>query len=540
MRYLYCLLLTFLLANTVVVNAQNSKIIRIDTANLMRGEKTGDTYIQYLSGNVELTHDGSRMFCDSCELYEAKKSFKAYGNVVIVERDGTILSADFIRYEGRSRQCYARGNVVLNDDDNNLWTDRLDYNLDTKKGDYKNGGVLQNDETTLWSDRGTYNGKTKWSRFKKDVRIVGPDYDIVSEDLEYNSNTEEVKLHSYSELYRDSSLMVTNGNAYYDSKNGFADFRSPSVIYEKTQSIAADTLQYDKQVGYAYAKGNVVISDTLNKVLLYSQEAYYLEKEKETISYGNPLLIRYDSTGTDSLFLVSDTMRTYDVVKEINVFTEKDSFGMDVTQSDTIYAKNFLVWNAVQIFADSVQAIADSMYFSETDSVLRMYRNPILWSDQRQLKGDTIYIYWQNSENIDSVRLLTNSSVLSVPDLVPEAYNQILGNWINAFFIDQDIDSVEVIKNAQCIYYVMDDEDRYIGIHRSESKSLYASFDEGEIYLIKLYEKVDGKMIPMVGADYANLKFDNTHWLEEKRPQGKMPFYERVLIPSISGPRKSK
>ncbi len=533
MRFLPFFLLAYLLFSLPELRAQQSKVIQIDTAGTMRGQKVGETYITYLSGDVALTHQGSRMYCDSCELYEAKKSFKAYGHVVIIEKDGTILSADFIRYEGYSRQCYARGNVELNDQENNLWTEHLDYNLDSKIGVYKGSGVLQDDETTLWSDHGTYNGKTKWSRFTKNVRIVGPDYDIVSDDLEYNSTSEEVKLHGYSELYRDSALMITQGKAYYDSKNGFADFKAPSIIYQKNQSIAADTLQYDKNLGYAYARGHVVLKDTQNDVLLYSHETYYLEKEKETISYGDPLLIRYDSSGADTLFLISDTMRTFDVISEINNFLVVDSAGVESMQSDTIYAKNFLVWDSVQVYADSIQAVADSMYFSEIDSVLRMYRDPVLWSDQRQLKGDTIYIFWRDSESIDSVRLLTKSSVLSVPDNIPEAYNQILGNWINAFFENKDIDSVEVIKNAQCIYYVEDENKEYIGIHRSESKSLYASFDAGEIAIIKLYEKVDGKMIPMQGADYKSILFPDTQWLGEKRPRDKTEFYRRMVKPSL-------
>ena len=52
----------------------------------------------------------------------------------------------------------------------------------------------------------------------------------------------------------------------------------------------------------------------------------------------------------------------------------------------------------VRIFSDSLQAVADSLFYSGFDSVFRLYTDPVIWAVDRQVSGDTIYLYTKNKK----------------------------------------------------------------------------------------------------------------------------------------------
>ena len=53
----------------------------------------------------------------------------------------------------------------------------------------------------------------------------------------------------------------------------------------------------------------------------------------------------------------------------------------------------------VRIFSDSLQAVADSLYYSTKDSIFRLFYNPVAWgSGNYQITGDTMYMYTKNKK----------------------------------------------------------------------------------------------------------------------------------------------
>ena len=68
---------------------------------------------QFLVGDVQFTHDGIYMYCDSALFYEASNSFDAYGNVRMVQGDTLSLTGDVLFYNGVDQLARVRHNVVL-------------------------------------------------------------------------------------------------------------------------------------------------------------------------------------------------------------------------------------------------------------------------------------------------------------------------------------------------------------------------------------------------------------------------------------------
>ena len=66
------------------------------------------------------------------------------------------------------------------------------------------------------------------------------------------------------------------------------------------------------------------------------------------------------------------------------------------TEGDSIWhmAKAF---PRARFFRKDMQGLADTIIFTELDSLLRLNRLPIVWSEERQLRGDTIVVHFNDS-----------------------------------------------------------------------------------------------------------------------------------------------
>jgi len=141
----------------------------------------------------------------------------------------------------------------------------------------------------------------------------------------------------------------------------------------------------------------------------YNQENDYLKA-----TGGRPLLSIADK---DTLFLASDTL-------------------LSTQANDTDTTRLMEAYEDVRIFKEDLQAIADSLAFISKDSLFKLFRDPILWSDTSQFKGDSIFIQMKDG-GIDKIYLYGNAFIVTTPDL--QFFNQIKGKNITAFFVDNEL-----------------------------------------------------------------------------------------------------
>lgn len=300
--------------------------------------------VHKLLGNVKLLHGTDTLYCDSAYFFTKKNSVEAFGNVWVRQLDGTEASADYMRYNGRTKTVvmiakYAHSEVQLYDGKTNtLWSREVEYNLNTKVGKYHKRGYLQTETTVLESDKGVYNLKTKDARFTGNVSVADPKYAVVSNDLGYNTNTEIVTFFSPSIVTNDQSVLQTS-SGYYNAKSKTAYFDRRSAVLNEAKYIEADTLDYNKVTGWAVAIGNVIAIDTGMKSTVYCGKAEYNELKKTMLAYSEPIMKRTD--GKDNYYYRSDTFYIAPEPKRIAPATGQDS--LQQTADDILNA----VGNAV-------------------------------------------------------------------------------------------------------------------------------------------------------------------------------------------------
>ena len=104
--------------------------------------------------------------------------------------------------------------------------------------------------------------------------------------------------------------------------------------------------------------------------LITGDHAEYFEDEELSIITGKAMFMQVDDE--DTLFLHADTLKT-----------TYDSTGLN----RILYA-----FNKVKFFKADMQGKCDSLVYSDGDSIIDMYNEPILWVDENQITARFIKI----------------------------------------------------------------------------------------------------------------------------------------------------
>src|SRR6188474_1184165 len=223
------------------------------------------TEIQILAGNVRLRQGNTIFECDSCVITKSINLFEAFGNVHINDSDTADVYSDHLRYLTYRKIAYLDGNVKLTDGKGVLTTPTLEYDMNTKVGIYRNGGKVENKETVLTSEEGFYYADLKDVYFKKKVRLKDPAYDLESDSLLYNTETETVRFIAETFIKDSSGRTIRTKEGFYDKRTGNAEFGQSPVITDKDIQVTGQTIKSDDSSGITQIFGRGIIIDTANK-----------------------------------------------------------------------------------------------------------------------------------------------------------------------------------------------------------------------------------------------------------------------------------
>lgn len=190
----------------------------------------------------------------------------------------------------------------------------------------------------------------------------------------------------------------------------------------------------------------------------------------------------------------------------------------DTTKKDTTEIRYIMAWHNVKIYSDSLQGVADSVFYSTKDSIFRFYRNPVLWANNVQLSGDTIHLYTKN-QTADKIYMTQNS--LIVKEVSKGLYDQIKGNFITGYFKNQTLDWMHVDGNAESIYYIQDEDSSIISVNKTLSGIINMYFLEGQLHHVNFIKDPEGTMYPFGQRPIDQMQLPNFKWEMDRKPKSK-------------------
>jgi len=486
-----------------VLAQKKKRKIEIIHSNSLKYNQKENPNIRKFIGDVSFRHNKFIMHCDSAYSYLDKNKIDAFGDVHIEKGDSLELFGDFLSYNGDKNFGKIRRNVKLDDKRAQLYTDSLNFDSQNNYAYYFNGGRIINEDKTISSRLGHYYSDEDLAYFKDNVEILDTNYIVHADTLKYNTKTETAYFFGPTEIYSDENYLYCE-NGWYKTKTEQFLFRKKALYKKDNRIIKGDTLYFDDPKGYGQIKQNAVIEDTSKNIILKGNYSEYSENPQNAYLTDSAVMINIDEEN-DSLFLHADTLKSqYDSTGEYRIFR---------------------AYYKVKIFKNDLQGMCDSLAYTLKDSVIRMFDNPVLWSDSTQSSADTIHIYTKNN-NLDKVNLKQSAFIITQEDST--RFNQIKGRKMIGYLRENKLHRVEVDGNGETIYYTKDGN-TIVGINKAISSNLVITLKNNQVARINMLTDPNGTLYPLGSAEDVKLKGFN--WRTNNRPVSK----DDIFIWKIEG-----
>ncbi len=467
--------------------------IELRNAEVLEYDESLGHKARRLLGNVIFEHEGALMYCDSAYLYE-DNSMDAFSEVFINKGDSIKLWCDELNYNGNTEFAKAKRNVTLKDNEMTLTSQKLDYNMKTEQAWYNTGGKIVDKENTLTSIIGYYYSEFEELFFKDSVKLVNEQYDLECDTLRYNTKTDVAFFLGPTKIVSEENTVLCNFG-WYDTELDISQFSNEATVLSSDQSITGDSLYYNKKFGYGLAIGNVTVADTSQDIVLVGERAKYYEVGDMVLLTDSALMIQ--DMGADSLFLHADTL---------------------LSLVDTVIDRRILfAFHHVKFYKPDMRGKCDSLVYSYADSTIRLFRDPVLWSDENQLTADSMWI--QNRfGKIDKLYMKENSMIISEEDSA--MFNQIKGRYMTGYFKNEKLHRVYVEANGETIYFASDEgSEKPENVNQAKASNLMIYIKENKVRDITFLNQPDATLYPIELINLSDMKLDGFNWRISERPE---------------------
>lgn len=473
--------------------AQEIDRIKLEKADYLENGQEDGIRFDKVIGGVIFSQKDTRIYGDSAFFYKKQNLVKIFGRVRVQEGDSITITGGKLIYQGNQKLAQMRENVVYRDPSMTLTTDFLDYDMIEHLAYYFENGRLVTETNTLTSKKGYYDTDARYASFKDSVVLRNQDYLVEADTFQFNTVTEVAYFLGPTVITANNGTVLNADNGgVYKTQEDISNF-SGAAIETPKYLLYGDDLFGDKSKAYYTATRNVSLVSKENDVIIFGDYGKYWKEKGITKIYGNTLMKKIFVQ--DTLFLSADTL---------------------ISIEDSIPKKErLLAFHNVRIYKPDLQGIADSMSYQTADSMIYLYDDPVLWSDNNQMESDTISIVMSNGR-IEKMYMDTKAFVTSVA--VDEFYNQVKGRNMIAFFKESQLHQVDVNGNGESIYFELEESDSLVlGMNKVICSDMRLKFEQKKISDITFYSP-DGSFIPFHEIRADGMKLENFSWRAYERP----------------------
>jgi lipopolysaccharide export system protein LptA len=547
-------------------------IIQGDTLNLYgdRIKYEGNSKIARVKGNVKLVNKSIVLTTDELifDLRANVGNYHTWGKIVDT---ANVLVSKIGRYYSNEDLFFFKDSVKVTNKDFVLTADTLKYNSKTERvfivgpthivGTSKKG--------TLYSESGWYDTRTNIAELYKASKIIGKEQSLQGDTIFYSRNSGIGRARSRVLLSDTTNhIAITGRNGSYNEKTKIA-FVTDSAVFmqfspKDTLFLHADTL---KSIPDLPVKGLIqkntkqqappaktvptprTVADSLKQKEDGTNKVPSIVKDSLAIAKDTTLLAALTQaskalSNLDSLTLPKDTSNLKGRLISDNLSNNpsgKDSIwntpdtlktGVNDKEKDD---KIFMAYHRVRFYKKDLQGICDSLAYLMKDSVMRLFSDPVLWSEVHQLSAEKIE-YRPHNPGPDIARLENNGFIISREDSIK--YNQISGKTLLGFIYNNKLKRIEVNGNAVTLYYLKNKE-RFSGMNKLESSKINVYLVESKIDSIAFFPKPEGKTIPLKDLTPEEATLKGFTWRESEKPKNRFDIFSLdEKRKKIAGPEK--
>ncbi|MCQ6960653.1 OstA-like protein [Mucilaginibacter aquariorum] len=206
-------------------------------------------------------------------------------------------------------------------------------------------------------------------------------------------------------------------------------------------------------------------------------------------------------------------------------------FTPPVVLSDTARVRIIKAYHSAKLFKSDLQAKADSMFYSYSDSTLHCFVQPLIWTQGSQLYGDTITMQMKNKK-LDNLHMFPQAFIVNIEKDDSTTFNQVAGKRMRGFFKNDKLDRMFIVGNAESIYFTRDSLKKVDGMQRSLSSRMRVYFKDGSASNIFFITKPEHRYGPLGKFNEDEKILKGFIWKPKERPISKesiIPSYNKKI-----------
>ena len=208
----------------------------------------------------------------------------------------------------------------------------------------------------------------------------------------------------------------------------------------------------------------------------------------------------------------------------------------DSLNLDSMY-REIRAFRRVKMFRSDAQTICDSLTTSSVDSIINMYKAPVMWNGSNQIASEEMHIHVRNGE---IVQANFNGKPMMVAEIDTAHYNQVAGKEMQSLFRDGEVYRNDVNGNVQTIYYMQEDNSPEITLMAYiEAGDMTSYIENKQVVAITYRGNPTYTFYPMdkIPATQPK-KLEGFKWEADRRPTQDSVF-NRVIRPSQREEKRS-
>ena len=575
---------TFLLCDTALWNVDTGVIEAWCNVSILQDQTvlTSDrmTYLlnedlaQFRGSLVQLQDKENNTLRTRHLDYNTKDSTATFANgASMKDKDGQIIESKDGFYDSKAKTFTFTRDVNMFSDSVFVKTSKLLYESEISTAHFFDGTNAWKDGNMLSSEDGWYDKDRELFFFHRNVHVLTEDQEAWSDSLFFHRNTMEVEMLGNAQV-NDTTRNVyalAGRIEYIDSLSRITLTRKPAVISMTEEKGKKDTVYVGAEELVYYTRRMCDISDEEKKISedrlasvaidpvgLHRKKAAEEAAKKaaeeaanDPNNPNNPLNLKNQAANAkkqggpkgapdkkgpgqsgvqppvEEIPAVDESLESEDPSRlpaEGEETEEPEETPVDTTEIGYLSA----VRN-VKIFRKDMQAICDSLQYTDLDSLARLYKDPVVWNEiTHQYVADSILLMIENSA-MKKANLLSNAFIHIQEDTLH--YNQIRGAELTAFFDkDGQLERFDALGGASMLFY-LEENGVLATVNKKESKMLSATLVEGEVQNIRYFEEAKSDAYPVVQMSDEDRFLKGFNWTPEKRPADRYAITDIELRP---------
>ncbi len=575
--------------DTAIWNVLSNTVDAIGNVRIIQNQTTlfgdrikyyADRSVAEVRGNlVELVDkDNNKLRTHYLDYYTKDSIALFYNGGSMVNKDGnTIESLDGFFYSKLNKFVF-RNQVEMMGDSVEFSADSLAYFTKTDRAVFLGRTNAWQDDGFLKANGGWYDRKNDLFHFTKDAYIKTKDTEIWADTINYNRKKAEAELFNNIQLLdtAQSAILFADHASFWQKPFKVLLTNRPSVASYTVEDGVADTLFFAADT----IRYHTLMKSEVDSVTVKLSETRFKESKKDPLSelHKKQLLTKKSADNNERTLerplertpgntnnppdrnpkgrkakvnsknagppVIAEPVKSETVVvkpvidstilsiadsalfqKTVDSTLIKGADSSLLKKADTTSIRFLYANKKVKFFRNNMQGMCDSLLFNSIDSLIRMFKDPVIWTDSNQLSADSIQVVI-NGGKIRKAEFTSSAFVAIKEDSTH--FHQIKSADMIAFFEDGELVRFDAFGGVSSLLFIAEDS-IITTMNEKACKQMSTRFSGKSIQKVTSYESIESNAYPIFDLEKDKQTLKGFRWLDSSRPKSRFDISARVI-----------